>query len=152
LCVIVDNSVAGIVFAVPHRAEYVPLWQWIDRKGGIIIYGGKFTNELCGSSKVARLLAELKRSGRAKQVARNIVDVEERTVRELNICRSNDPHVIALARISGARVLCADDGNLENDFKNTRLVSSPQGRIYKNAGHKHMLAHNRLCKRFLGQI
>lgn len=151
MCAIIDASVAGLVFTVPYRAEYVPLWRWIEEKDGKIVYGGKLVDELDRVPKAKSRLAELKRSGRAMICASQNVNNEEKAIRKQRLCRSNDPHVIALARISGARVLCAEDGALESDFKNTRLVPSPRGKIYKNANHECVLGHNRLCKQFLGQ-
>jgi hypothetical protein len=144
LCVIVDASVAGLVFADPHRADYQPLWDWLERKGGVLVYGGRLAanGELKGKKT---LLAELKRAGRAYECPKANVDREEKAVKEMGLCRSNDPHVIALARESGARILCANDGNLEADFKNQQLVPNPRGSIYKNAGHKRLLKHNKIC-------
>lgn len=43
---------------------------------------------------------------------------------------SNDPHVIALADVSGARILYSNDENLRDDFRNSVLVSSPRGKLY----------------------
>ncbi len=144
MCVIVDASVAGLVFADPHRADYQPLWDWLERKGGALVYGGRLaTNgELKGKKT---LLAKLKQAGRAYECLKADVDREERAVKKMGLCRSNDPHVIALARVSGARVLCSDDGDLEADFKNQQLVPAPKGSIYKNAGHKRLLTHNSIC-------
>ena len=151
MCVIVDASVAGRVFSVPHELDFVPLWRWLEKEDGKLVYGGRLTEELDRLPKSKRLLAEMKRGGRALQFPRRDVDEEEQAVGRLRLCRSNDPHVIALARVSGARVLCTNDRTLESDFTNLRLVSSPKGKIYKNASHARVLRHNRLCKRFLGQ-
>ncbi|MDE0306934.1 MAG: hypothetical protein OXI87_18940 [Albidovulum sp.] len=46
-------------------------------------------------------------------------------------CESNDQHVLALARISGARLLYTNDQKLMDDFKNTELVSTPKGKVYR---------------------
>ena len=151
MCVIVDASVAGRVFSVPHEPDFVPLWRWLEKKDGKLVYGGRLTEELDRLPKAKRLLAELKRGGRALQFPRRDVNEEEQAVGRLRLCRSNDPHVIALARVSGVRVLCTNDRTLERDFTNRRLVptiSGQQGKIYKNAGHQHVLKHNSRCKSF----
>ena len=44
--------------------------------------------------------------------------------------KSDDEHVIALARVSKARVLYAHDSGLRDDFRNRALVSNPRGRLY----------------------
>ena len=59
--------------------------------------------------------------------------------------KSNDLHVIALARISGARLLYSDDKKLRKDFKNKHLVNSPRGKVYSKEDHQHLLDQN-LCR------
>lgn len=104
MCVIVDASVAGLVFRDPHRADYEPFWDWLEKKGGRLVYGGRLatSGELKGAR---RLLARLKQAGQAYEWPKADVDREETVVKKMGLCKSNDPHVIALARISGARVL-----------------------------------------------
>jgi hypothetical protein len=145
LCVIVDACVAGHVFSVPREADFVPLWSWLEKKDGRLVYGGHLAKELRRLGKATKLLAELKRSGRALECSRRDVDEQEKAVRKLGLCRSNDPHVIALARVSGARVLCTNDDNLQTDFKNQHLLPAPRGQIYKRASHRAMLKHNGIC-------
>ncbi len=50
----------------------------------------------------------------------NEVNTETLSVLSDGVCRSNDPHVIALAKISGTRLLYTNDDDLEGDFK--RLI------------------------------
>ena len=145
MCVIVDACVASHVFSVPREADFVPLWSWLEKKDGRLVYGGRLAEELHRLGKTTRLLAELKRSGRALECSRQDVDEQEKAVRKLGLCRSNDPHVIALARVSGARILCTKDHDLETDFTNKQLLSEPRGQIYKRASHKAILKHNSIC-------
>ena len=145
MCVIVDASVAGRVFSVPYEVDYAPLWRWLKEKDGKLVYGGQLAKELDHLPNAKRILAELKSEGRALLCSRQKVDDEEKGVRMLGLCRSNDTHVIALARVSSARVLCTNDSDLEADFKNRKLVAAPKGKIYKKAGHASLLKHNGKC-------
>ena len=43
--------------------------------------------------------------------------------------QSDDPHILALAQIGGARLLYSDDQPLHGDFKNAALLDPP-GAIY----------------------
>ncbi|MCD4727970.1 MAG: hypothetical protein K8R46_09930 [Pirellulales bacterium] len=154
MCVIVDASVAGLVFTVPYKAEYVPLWRWIEERDGKIVYGGKLADELGRVPTARKRLVKLKQAGLALFFPGKKVATKEKAVRKSGLCRSNDPHVIALALVSGARVLCADDRDLETDFTNRQLVPNigkQQGKIYKNAGHQHVLKHNSRCKSFFNR-
>ncbi len=145
MCLIIDANVAAIVFQVPCQDEYRPVWNWIERRGGILVFGGRNEAELTRVAAVRQRLYTLWQAGRAMQVPDQTVAAEERSVTSLGVCRSDDPHVIALARASGARVLCTEDGNLEKDFKNPQLVPRPRGAIYKNDSHAHLLCHNKIC-------
>ena len=71
--------------------------------------------------------------------------------------QSNDAHVIALAQLSGARLLYTNDGDLQKDFRNKNLVDNPEGKVYsteaeKNPNkefrpaHKRLLGRNDLCR------
>ena len=147
MCVIIDADVAARVFAVPPEDDFAPLWKWIEHKSGKIVFGfaGKLGVEWKKLAKAKRRLLQMWRAGQALQVPATRIEAEENAVTKLAICKSNDPHVIALARASGARILCTNDQNLETDFKNGELVPSPRGKIYKTANHKRLLGHNRIC-------
>jgi predicted nucleic acid-binding protein len=147
MCVIIDANVASRVFAVPCEDDFAPLWDWIGRRNGRLVFGGENATELGRLTKVRARVREMWRAGQALEVGRTYVDAEMRTVARLAICRSNDPHVIALARASGARILCTNDQDLESDFKNLALVPRPKGKIYKNASHERLLGHNSICIR-----
>ena len=69
---------------------------------------------------------------------------EEKLLQEER-CRSNDTHVIALAQISGARLLYSNDIALHEDFGNKRLIDKPRGKVYSTNRHKDFTnAHERL--------
>ena len=68
-------------------------------------------------------------------------------------CKSDDEHVLALALVSGARLLYTNDPALIDDFGNREIVASPRGKIYttaRNAGvtdaHRRLLAARDLCR------
>jgi len=145
MCVIIDASVASLVFPKPPakaHPDYQPLLQWLYKKDGILVFGGENARELNRVGAAARALIELKRATRAKEIQG--VDEEQKRIEHL--CVSDDPHVIALARKSGARTLCSDDEGLHKDFKNRNLISNPNGVIYQNAGHRKLLRHTPGCQ------
>ena len=146
MCVIIDANVAAEVFAFPVHNDYAPLWKWIDHKDGRIVYGGENRRELAELTNVRRRLKTLWDAGLALAEDDREVDKEQKAVIKKSHCRSDDPHVIALARVSGARVLCTEDQDLQTDFKDRNLVPTPKGKVYKTADHQHVLGHNRLCR------
>lgn len=93
---------------------------------------------------------------RLAQQIRNIDDdcVNSRTdeIVEGQACKSDDEHVIALAQVSGARLLYSDDSDLQDDFRDPKLISNPRGRVYTTLrhqdirkSHRDLLARRDLC-------
>lgn len=148
MCIIVDANLAGRFFSSDPPTEYRPAREWLDnpRKGGRVVYGGKLAAELARVNAARRYLLALQRAGRARFIASGATDKEEARIRELGICRSNDPHVIALARLSGARTLCTYDRALIADFKDARLVQSPRGKVFSAPEQTHLLRHTSSCR------
>ena len=82
--------------------------------------------------------------------------MEETRLEKKGLCISDDPHVIALARISGARLLCSNDKDLQQDFGTKNLIDRPRGKVYSTRDkqkykeyqpnvHGKLLANRDLC-------
>lgn len=145
MCLIVDINIAHKVFFLTKDGMFLDLYNEIFSKSKSKIkltYGGKLLNEYQKDHKIMRILAILDRAGRAKSVSNHDVDNEERIVRKLKTCISNDEHIIALARASGARLLCTADNKLKTDFKNKKLIDRPQGRLYCSRSHTKLVNDN----------
>lgn len=144
MCLIVDANRVALVFTSKSHVDIKPVWDWLN-KGGALVYGGKLLEELNRHGEARRALVELKRAGRAfeedpQKIARELSAVEQ-------LCGSNDAHVIALARASGARLLLSGDHLAIADFKNKSLISKPRGKVYSSARHKKILCHSQNCRR-----
>lgn len=149
MCIIIDANFASDVFKGPEHHNNSPVVDWLfsASKNGVIVYGGKLAEELLLMSDARRAIRVLLQAGRAVRVDDSSVDLEEQRVIQLGICQSNDAHVIALARVSGARTLCSHDGALHIDFKNKQLIDKPRGCVYQNDTHSSLLRHSSGCKR-----
>lgn len=145
MCAIVDANMASRFFGDPVDEGLRPLWDWISKGRGVLVVGGQLFKELDRVGDARRVLREWERTGRARTAPHNKVEQETRRLKRANertkLYRSNDPHVIALARVSGARLLCTEDKNskLMRDFRNAKLVNKPRGKVYRNASHAHLL-------------
>ncbi|NJM40536.1 MAG: hypothetical protein HC853_07090 [Anaerolineae bacterium] len=148
MCIIVDANMASIVFARPAQDDFVPLIDWLtsQKHDGRLVIGGKLSEELNRVANFGRFIQTLSRAGRARQISSKEVEEETSRVESMNLCRSDDPHVIALARVSGARTLCTAEVKLHADFKNQKLISNPRGRIYQTSDHKNLLRHESSCR------
>ncbi len=145
MCVIIDASRAGECFGGVSSPDARVVIDWIDLRGGKVVLGGKLTTELFRIEAARRWMTERMRSGKAKAVGNRDVNLEEMKLIESGLCQSDDAHIIALARLSGARTLFSRDKKLQTDFKSKRLVSNQRGSIYSVASHVHLLRHTYSC-------
>lgn len=149
MCVIVDANLAAAVFGNSGLADFRPVVEWISspKKNGQLVAGGQLVDELSRVAGARRYLRSLQQAGRVRLIPDEEVRKEERRVHNSGLCQSNDHHVIALARVSGARTLCSNDRDLCRDFKNPQIISKPRGHIYRNSRHIHLLKHTRSCRK-----
>lgn len=141
MCVIVDMNVASTVLLNPTDKTFAPVR---DRLFGTkrpirLVYGGQLVEEYSKNRALRRSLFKLKQAARVFQVNDGVVKIETKNLRNSGVCRSNDAHIIALARVSKARVLISLDDDLIRDFKNARLIDQPRGKIYKQPSHSRLL-------------
>lgn len=147
MCVIVDVNVASMVFGVSPDGEFVPVLNWLTKKGGCLVYGGKLADELSRVESVRRFIRVLQQAGRAILIDQSELGVKELELSLAKQCQSNDLHIIALACVTGARTLCSHDIRLHKDFKNPKLIARPRGSVYQTAKHKRLLRHTTSCGR-----
>ncbi len=92
-------------------------------------------------------------SGRTRLEDSSLIAERASELTDNRLCKSDDTHVIALAQISGARLLYSNDSNLQRDFKTKSLVDNPRGRVYTtvihtdvNSSHRRLLRMPNLCR------
>lgn len=154
MCVIIDADVAALVFRDPPDPDFLPVSMWLRRPlgDGMLAYGGPLTRQLFRVARAQVAILELDRAGRATRFPDQAVEAQEQRVKKLRLCKSDDPQVIALAIVSGARTLCSRDTDLHEDFKNKRLIDKPRGRVYQNPAHKGHLTHTSSCRQQLKKL
>lgn len=152
MCTIVDANVASEVFGSNKPPAADKFFQWLMSHGRLIV-GGHLTRELArGSQHFREWAAQAQRRGILISV--NDQDVRNRTDELLRkrICKSNDPHIIALAQVSGARLLYSNDRELHKDFRDKNLIDDPRGNVYSTIhggevrrSHRDLLGNRNLC-------
>ncbi|MGH9427926.1 MAG: hypothetical protein ACRD2L_16700, partial [Terriglobia bacterium] len=143
--VIVDVNVAHRVLLTSDDPDYRGLHRAFFGRGrphAILSYGGHLTEEYQRNGELQRILVQLDRAARARSVPDDAVDAETRRIEENGAATSDDHHILGLARVSGARLLCSADKSLRRDFKNKMLVDGPRGKIYSKVKHRTLLSHN----------
>ncbi len=143
MCLIVDANAAGVLLA---QASAVTEWLLGEHGSPRLVASGVLRDELLRLEKVRRFLVALDRAGRLRRVDAVELRRQEQALRVPGACASNDPHVLALAIVSGARTLVTFDNALTADFKNSRIINNPRGSVYRNpATHSRLLRHTRSC-------
>ena len=147
MCLIVDANVASLVFAPTGTNDFAPVHRALVRLETTACHGGKLTREYVVLGSLLRVLREFDRKGSLRKIPDADVDRAEHMVVREGRCRSNDPHIIALARVSGVRLLCSHDQDLHSDFTDPAILS-PRGSVYQKRHHRHLIRRCcRNCKR-----
>ena len=120
---IIDKGMIGDFMKKGPGARLGHLRKWIDQGHGILVYSeeGGYAGEIADHPKFLSLLSEYRRSDRARLIRAPSIEQEQQRVNALKV-RSNDRHILALAGASNARVLCAMDSKLQDDFKNSSIL------------------------------
>ena len=138
MCIIVDANRLGNFLTDPADADALPIHRWIER-GGRLVYStdGRFRKEI--SERAKRKLLDYVRDGKAVFFpGASFKDDEDRLATQSDL-RSNDPHILALAKASQARVLYTKDNHLMADFKNPVFINRPRGKVYSSAKNADLL-------------
>ena len=128
MCAVLDASVCSMVFGGEDRPDAGRrFFEWVNSGKGRLVIGGKLRDELYQSQKFKNWAATAVQYGFLKECDDAEVKQCEDTITNLE---SNDSHIIALALVSHARLLCTGDRDLMKDFRNKGLISKPKGSIY----------------------
>ena len=154
MCAIVDANVASEVFGTNLPPAGDRFFDWLNRGSGLLVVGGKALEELeMSSANFRRWGQDAQLAGKLRIVKKSEVDARTEQLLSEGAVTSNDPHVIALAQVSGARLLYTNDRRLQRDFKNKRLIDEPRGRVYSTGldgrfqrRHDRLLKNRNLCR------
>ena len=138
MCAIIDNNVLSEAFGTKKTEAGAAFLEAVEERGLKLVVGGELLEELDGNSTF--------REWRRTAIQYGKVHIEdEQEVKSLTdeleaqgICESNDHHVIALAQISGARLLFSNDDALQLDFTSASLINGPRGKVYSTVVHKNL--------------
>ena len=133
MCMILDVNMWSDF--LNQKETLKPVHKWLENQNGKLTYSDhkKLQKEM---TKEYRLnLETYHQAGRTRFVPKKEVSKEISKIKKAHTLKSNDIHILGLAKASKAKVLCTKDKKLEQDFKNI----IPKGKIYKNNTHGHLL-------------
>ena len=117
-----------------------------------MVVGGKLLEELERDSDYSQWALQSQLAGYIRIMNPSEVNARAEQIENDVTVKSNDPHVIALAQISGARLLYSNDRDLMDDFRNQELIGNPPGKVYstdarRNPERKFTSTHRKLLGR-----
>ena len=100
-----------------------PFRNWVERKDGILVYseGERYGTELSESRRTLDLIRSSRQRGSPLLIPDSAVAAQNAHVAARRL-RSNDSHVLALARASEALVLCTAESKLREDFLDSDVL------------------------------
>ena len=148
MCAILDANSVHEVFGVKHVPAGREFLKWVNKGSMRLVGGGKLLRELNADSKFQKWCREAVRAGKMRIVDDQRVDTMTGKLVSNSSCLSDDEHIVALAQISGARLLYSNDADLQTDFKNRELIDDPRGKVYSTLKRQEFEdSHKRLLRR-----
>ena len=135
MCAIIDANVAIEVFGPNPTEAGKKFLDWIDEGSGRLICGGKLQKELERIEDFEKWAKNALNYAKIKNINEDDVRTKMAQIQKESIHLSDDPHILALAQVSGARLLYSNDKKLHKDFKNPELIA-PAGSIYSTLRSK----------------
>ena len=143
MCVIVDTNTFH-KFKNPDDEDMEPVWTWLEKRDGKIAYSDiEKLEEEWDNGGMQNLRNRLRQRGKLKIASPQ--DVQEKANELKDEIASNDEHIIALAIVSGVKVLVSyreGDSDLFTDFKNRQLVG---GKVYTRKAHARRMLTKDTC-------
>jgi predicted nucleic acid-binding protein len=128
MCIIVDINTFASVFSTSSNdhSQFKPILNHINNRGSCLIIGGTtFLCEVNKAKKYTKIIAELTKSRRLVKANDKLVDeFEACLVKKFTDPKFNDKHIVALASVSGARVVCTKDTILQNYLKKSEFYQN----------------------------
>lgn len=146
MCIVIDTCALHLVF-LKKDCDFTPVNKWILKgKGKVVVGGSRYNNELKGARKYLPILAELSRLGKIVKVDDKSVDDCEIQIKKLESSASfNDPHIVALIRESGCKLLCSVDSSSDKYIRNTKFYSKgKRPSIYRSKKHINLLSDSNI--------
>ena len=136
MCMILDSSQWGNFLR--KKPDMDPAHNWIDRQSGKIITSKHPKIQQEQEPLIKKWQAQRKRAGREDSILwiaeRKVEDAQNQKLKEIlqkskqSLKSKNDPHILALALASGAKLLATLDQDLIKDWTNKKIIG---GKIYK---------------------
>lgn len=145
MCVVADPPTFVPMFKDhdPEHDQFAPVMEWVANGPGKFIIGGStYLRELMSVKSVIPFLLELERKRKIVRLSHMVVDTEEVQVKALESSTDfDDPHLVALVRVTGCKIICIRDPRSHKFLRQTKFYGSPKDRprLYTRLKNKSLL-------------
>lgn len=152
MCLLLDvNSLSPFFNETdPNHNNFSDAKLWITDGNGKLVFGGtKYKEELKRAGKYLRIFAALEKAGRIVMIDDETVDECEEIVRGIEpSAKFDDPHLIAIIRVSRCRILCTNDERAIPYIKENRFYpkSVKKPKLYRYKSHRSMLIEKNIAE------
>jgi hypothetical protein len=152
MCIVIDINAISCVFNEENSChnEFKPVNNWILKRNGKIVYGGKsYINELKKLPSYLNLFSRLNSMGKVVKLNDDKVNEEQERIKPMvNKTKFNDPHIIAILAVSKCKVVCSNDKESFEFIHNSALY--PKGvkppKIYSKKSCENLLVDNNIIE------
>ena len=134
MCMILDANMWGD-FLKPTQ-DMQPIHRWLKKQNGKLVYSDYQTFETELTQQQKEILKRHKQNNKARFIPEEEVQKATNQIEAKHQLKSNDTHILGLAKASQTTILCTKDQNLHKDF--TNIIRG--GKIYQKESHKHLLS------------
>lgn len=151
MCIIVDTNVLANVFkqSSANYSHFKPVRDWVIEGKGKIVFGGtKYIEEI--KKDYLKFFVQLKKAGKAVFIPSNKVDAEQLIVEGMIVHPDfDDPHLVALLRVSGCKLICSLDARAFPYFQHSLFFTpaANRPRIYSSLSNSSLL-----CDRYIANV
>ena len=150
MCIIIDANTLPSVFDsnAANHIEFKHVLDWINNGKGKLVYGGtKYKQEL--NRNYLKLFSIYSRARKAVLCNDGEVDAETKKVAAvIQHPDFDDPHLVALLRVSGCKLICSLDERAYTYFhhKSFFTPASTRPKIYKSSRNADLLCDENIAE------
>lgn len=154
MCIVVDPPTLIPMFKTddPEHPNFAPVKDWLTTGPGKLVIGGtKFKSELTAVSSMLRLIMEFDKRGKVLRQKDCDVDADEVIVKGIEPASDfDDPHLVALVRLSGAKLICTRDLRSHKYLRATKFYRTTLERpkLYTRAKNSALLCVENIPNRY----
>lgn len=147
MCIIADPPTFIPIFKEtdPEYGKFSAVRDWVKNGPGKFITGGTtYQKELMAVKSIIGLLSELEKRGKVRRNNTTAVDREEGVVKALEPAQDfDDPHLVALVRVSGCKIICIRDPRSHRFLRMAKFYKSTKDRpkLYTREKNKNLLCN-----------